>query len=59
LIDRTNSTEDVVMDYRSSDTPLYGQFVRLTITGWPKGITPGVVEFTCFGESAGKPDAGK
>jgi hypothetical protein len=59
LIDRTNNTEDVVMDYRSSDTPLYGQVVRLTITDWPKGRTPGVVEFTCFGESAGRPDAVK
>jgi hypothetical protein len=59
LIDRTANTDDLVMDYRASDKPVYGQFVRLTITGWPEGITPGVVEFTCFGESAGKPGAGK
>ena len=59
LIDRTGNTEDLIMDYRTSDTPAYGQFVRLTITGWPEGITPGVVEFTCFGESAGKQDTGR
>jgi xylan 1,4-beta-xylosidase len=59
LIDRTNNTDDYIMDYRTADNPVYGQFVKLTITGWPEGITPAVVEFTCFGESAEKPGAGK
>ena len=57
LIDRSGNTDDYVMDYQTSDNPIYGQFVRLTITGWPEGIRPGVVEFTCFGESAAKPGA--
>jgi len=59
LIDRSGNTDDVIMDYQTSDNPVYGQVVKLTITGWPEGIRPGVVEFTCFGESAAKPGADK
>jgi hypothetical protein len=25
--------------------------VRLIVTGWPKGLTPGVAEFTVFGNT--------
>lgn len=39
------------MDYQRADTPIRGQFVRLTLTGWNENICPGVVEFTCFGKS--------
>jgi hypothetical protein len=30
-----------------------GSRARLVILGWPKGITPGVAEFTVFGNTVG------
>jgi hypothetical protein len=49
VIDRSQSTEDLLIDYRESPaTP--GTAARLVIVGAPAGITPGVAEFTVFGE---------
>ncbi len=49
VLDRTASDEDLLIDYREIE-PTIGSRVRLVVTGWPKGITPGVAEFTVFGE---------
>ncbi|MFO0876891.1 MAG: endo-1,4-beta-xylanase [Gemmataceae bacterium] len=49
VIDRGESTEDLLIDYRECQaTP--GTAARLIIVGAPPGITPGVAEFTVFGE---------
>jgi hypothetical protein len=50
VIDRTASTEDLLIDYREC-SPTVGTAARLVVTGWPKGIRPGVAEFTVFGET--------
>jgi hypothetical protein len=50
ILDRTASTEDMVIDYRECPATTASQ-VRLVITGWPKGLAPGVAEFTVFGET--------
>lgn len=49
VIDRSRSTDDLLIDYREcSATP--GAAARLVVVGAPAGITPGVAEFTGFGE---------
>jgi xylan 1,4-beta-xylosidase len=49
VIDRTQSADDLLIDYREClATP--GTAARLVIVGSPTGITPGVAEFTVFGE---------
>jgi len=54
ILDRSESKEDLLIDYREV-TPIVGSRARLVILGWPKGITPGVAEFTVFGKTgAGK-----
>jgi hypothetical protein len=50
VLDRTGSTEDLLIDYREIE-PTVASRARLVITGWPKGITPGVAEFTVFGNA--------
>jgi len=50
-LDRSESTEDFLVDYRECP-PTAGKAARLMILGAPKGITPGVAEFTVFGEAA-------
>ncbi len=54
VIDRTGSDEDLLVDYRECK-PTTGTRARLVITGWPQGITPGVAEFTVFGETLKAP----
>lgn len=49
IIDRTTSEEDLLIDYRECGA-VETTAVRLVITRWPTGITPGVAEFTVFGE---------
>ena len=51
ILDRSESTEDLLIDYREYK-PTTGTRARLVILGWPKGITPGVAEFTVFGKTA-------
>ncbi len=53
-LDRSQSTEDLLIDYREC-APTVGTRARLVITGWPKGITPGVAEFTVFGRTVREP----
>jgi len=50
ILDRSESKEDLLVDYREV-TPTVGSRARLVILGWPKGITPGVAEFTVFGKT--------
>jgi hypothetical protein len=54
VIDRGRSTDDLLIDYRECPaTP--GTASRLVIVGAPPGITPGVAEFTVFGEVQTQP----
>ena len=48
VIDRTSSDEDLLVDYREIE-PTIASRVRMVVTAGPKGITPGVAEFTVFG----------
>ncbi len=48
VLDRTQNDEETVVDYRTFP-PFNAMMVRLTITGAPKGIHPGVVDFAVFG----------
>jgi len=48
-IDRSSSTEDLLIDYRTCE-PTQALAARLVIVGAPSGITPGVAEFTVFGK---------
>lgn len=50
ILDRSESNEDFLVDYRQV-TPVKGSRARLVIVGWPKGITPGVAEFSVFGKT--------
>ena len=50
-LDRGNSAEDFLVDYRECP-PTRGKAARLVILSAPRGITPGVAEFTVFGEAA-------
>jgi hypothetical protein len=49
-LDRTASAEDLLIDYREVE-PLVASRARLVVTAWPKGLTPGVAEFTVFGNT--------
>ncbi len=53
LIDRGDSTEDYLIDYRECP-PTTATAARLVIVASPPGITPGIAEFTLFGEVAQK-----
>ena len=46
----SESAEDLLIDYRECK-PTTGTRARLVILGSPKGITPGVAEFTVFGKT--------
>jgi hypothetical protein len=48
IIDRSASTEDLLIDYREC-LPVAATRARLVIVGHPPGIRPGVAEFTVFG----------
>ena len=50
VLDRTASNEDLLIDYREIE-PTIGSRTRLVVTAWAKGITPGVAEFTVFGNT--------
>ena len=50
VLDRTASDEDLLIDYREIE-PTVASRARLVITAWPKGLTPGVAEFTVFGNA--------
>jgi hypothetical protein len=46
--DATGNDVDMLIDYRPIDAT-QGKFVKLEITGAPRGITPAVIDFTAFG----------
>ncbi len=48
VVDRTESTEDFLIDYRPFPA-VTAAYARLVITGYPEGIRPGVVDFQLFG----------
>lgn len=48
LVDRSRSEEERNIDYRYFE-PRACEKVRITITEWPKGIHPGIIDFTAFG----------
>ena len=50
VIDRSESSEDLLIDYREC-APTKATAARLVIVGAPAGITPGLAEFTVFGEA--------
>lgn len=54
VVDASENTEDLSVDYRTFDEIRTGR-VRFTILGAPKGVQPGVLNFTVFGVSASKP----
>lgn len=49
LIDASDNTEDLCIDYREIEEDVRAYGVRLRILGAPAGITPGVVSLTAFG----------
>jgi hypothetical protein len=53
ILDRSKSQEDLLVDYRET-VPTVTSKVRLTVVAWPKGIRPGVAEFTSFAPSQTK-----
>lgn len=53
LIDARDNETDLTVDYRTFD-PVLAVRVRMTITGKPKGVTPGLMDFSIFGLSAHK-----
>jgi xylan 1,4-beta-xylosidase len=50
LVDRSESDADLLIDYRECP-PTAATAARLVIVGTPTGVTPGVAEFTVFGEA--------
>lgn len=50
VIDRSDNTEDLLIGYREC-APTKATAARLVILGAPPGITPGVAEFTLFGNA--------
>jgi len=48
-LDATANQQDLLIDYRVLPTPVLARRLRLTITGWPKGMPPALLEFTAFG----------
>ena len=53
LLDRTDNEEELNIDYNEFDVKTCNQ-VRLIIKKYPKGITPGVIDFTIFGKRSKK-----
>lgn len=47
-VDRTFADEPADVAYAEL-AGTRGRHVRLTLTGWPEGIEPGVVDLTVFG----------
>jgi hypothetical protein len=48
IVDRSESTEDFLIDYRECVPTMAGR-TRLVVLGHPDGIQPAVAEFTVFG----------
>ena len=52
-LDRSDSREDFLCDYRELPSPVAALRVRLVVTSHPPGIEPGVIDFTAFGPASG------
>lgn len=50
-LDCTDNRQDLLIDYRVLPTPVTARRIRLTVTGWPRGMIPALLEFTAFGTS--------
>lgn len=48
-VDKSKNDADNAVEF-DEFTPLQGKFVKLTLTGWPKDLPRGVLEFTVFGK---------
>lgn len=53
LVDASQNETDLAVDYRTFDT-VRAKAVRIRILDAPEGITPGLLNFTVFGESVFK-----
>ena len=56
VLDRFDSREDLLCDYRALPAPVRVLRVRLVVTSHPQGIEPGVIDFTAFGPPFPQPD---
>lgn len=52
LLDRTGNTR-IADSFYDDIEPRQCRYVRLTVTGWPEGISLGVIEATVFGKYSG------
>ena len=48
IVDKTQNNSDMLIDFLTFDATTVDH-VRLTITGWPNGITPALIDCTIFG----------
>ena len=55
LVDASDNDTDLSVDYRTFPETLVGK-VRIRILGAPEGLTPSIMNFTCFGEAAARRD---
>jgi hypothetical protein len=53
VVDASKNTVDLTVDYRTFD-PIECTRARIRILGAPEGVTPGLINFTAFGESMHK-----
>jgi len=53
-VDATANAVDLLIDYRTF-APRSVSRTRLVLTGWPRGLRPGVVDFQLFGVGAYPP----
>ena len=53
VVDMSDNQTDLSVAYHPIDTTI-GLYVRIRILGAPQGITPGLLNFTAFGESVDK-----
>lgn len=49
VVDKTKNDADNAVEF-DEIKPVQCKYVKLTITGWPKDLPCGVIEFTVFGK---------
>ena len=59
IVDRTANEEDLVFFFDQLDAPVQAAYSRLVITKWPKGMHPGVIDYSLFGMHVLKPHSGE
>ncbi len=55
VVDASQNEVDLTVDYRTFE-PTVAAMVRIRILGAPQGVTPGLLNFTVFGEDVEKPN---